>query len=87
MSRCLSAPEATSLHHCLQNKQLKHSVVRVQKNEYLVLCTVEEGVAKKGDGIYLTNPFCKAGYRPVSVQCLNSIQDSKILTMVLEAVM
>ena len=28
----------------------------------------------------LQNPFCKAGYRPVSVQCLNSTQ------MVLEAV-
>ena len=23
MSKCLSAPEATSLHHCLENKQLK----------------------------------------------------------------
>ena len=23
MSRCLSAPYATSLHHCLKNKQLK----------------------------------------------------------------
>ena len=23
MSRCLSAPDATSLHHCLENKQLK----------------------------------------------------------------
>ena len=23
MSRCLSAPDATSLHHCLKNKQLK----------------------------------------------------------------
>ena len=22
MSRCLSAPDATSLHHCLKNKQL-----------------------------------------------------------------
>ena len=32
-------------------------------------------------------PFCKAGYRPVSVQCLNSTQDSTICMMVLEAVM
>ena len=31
--------------------------------------------------------FCKADYRPVSVQCLNSTQDSTILLMVLEEVM
>ena len=35
----------------------------------------------------LQPPFCKDGYRPVSVQCLNSTQDSTILMMVLEAVM
>ena len=35
----------------------------------------------------LQTPFPKAGYRPLSVQCLDSTQDSKILTMVLEAVM
>ena len=38
-STCLSAPDATSLHHCLKNKQLKLIA------EYLVLYTVEEGVA------------------------------------------
>ena len=32
-------------------------------------------------------PFPKAGYRPLSVQCLNLTKDSKILTVVLEAVM
>ena len=31
--------------------------------------------------------MAKRFYRPLSVQCLNSTQDSKILTMVLEAVM
>ena len=31
--------------------------------------------------------FCKVGYRPVSVQCLNSTQDNTKLMMVLEAVM
>ena len=34
MSRCLSAPDTTSLHHCLKNKQLKlanlASMVRIQ---------------------------------------------------------
>ena len=33
MSRCLSVPDATSLHHCLKNKQLKLilvSAVRIQ---------------------------------------------------------
>ena len=28
----------------------------------------------------LQTPFRKAGYRPLGVQCLNSTQDSKILT-------
>ena len=37
-SRFPSAPDATSLHHCLKTNML--SVVRVQ-----VLCTVEEGVS------------------------------------------
>ena len=27
MSRCLSAPDALSLHHCLKNKQLKYGFV------------------------------------------------------------
>ena len=43
MSRCLSMPDATSLHYCLKNKQLKLimvSVVRIQ-----VFSTVEEDVA------------------------------------------
>ena len=43
MSRCLSSPDATSLHHCLKNKQIKTkmlSVVRIQQEECLVLCTV-----------------------------------------------
>ena len=31
--------------------------------------------------------FCKAGYRPVSVQCLNSAQNSAIMMMIREAVM
>ena len=34
--------------------------------------------------MYLTTLFCKAGYRSVSVQCLNSTQVSTIL--ILEAV-
>ena len=34
----------------------------------------------------LQTPFCKADYRPLSVQFLNSTQDRKILMMVLEAV-
>ena len=34
----------------------------------------------------LQHPFCKAGYRPVSVQCLNSTPDSTILMIVLEVV-
>ena len=40
--RCLSAPDATSLHHCLEQaaKTDMLSVVSIQ-----VLCTVEEGVA------------------------------------------
>ena len=29
MSRCLSAPDATSLHHCLKNKQLKLSGIKI----------------------------------------------------------
>ena len=35
----------------------------------------------------LQPPFYKAGYRPVSVQCLNLTQDRTILMMVLEVVM
>ena len=39
--RCLSAPDATSLHHCEQAAKTDMlSVVSIQ-----VLCTVEEGVA------------------------------------------
>ena len=41
--RCLSVPDATSLHHCLKKKQPKtdmFSVVSIQ-----VLSKVEEGVA------------------------------------------
>ena len=69
--RCLSAPDATSLHHCLKNKQPK---LIAFSGKYQVLCTVEEGVAnacicpheagkvlhllnRKGDGIYLRNPL------------------------------
>ena len=42
---------------------------------------------KKGDGNTKEFPLPKAGYRPLSVQCMNLIKGSKILTMVLEAVM
>ena len=35
--------------------------------EKLYICLTE-----KGDGIYLTNLFCNAGYWPFSVQYLNS---------------
>ena len=43
MSRCLSAPYATSLHHCLKNKQLNMaSVVRIQ---VISISTVEDCVA------------------------------------------
>ena len=44
MSRCLSVPDTISLRHCLKNKYLRVivSVVRIQ---YLVLFTVDEGVA------------------------------------------
>ena len=41
--RCLSAPDATSLHHCLKNKQPKTDMLSVVSIQ--VLCTVEEGVA------------------------------------------
>ena len=70
------------------------SVVRIQQKEYLILCTLRRGVAITSiwlttpmqlekyytcyierDGIYLTTPL---GYRPVSVQCLNSTKDNTI---------
>ena len=44
--RCLSAPDATSLHHCLKKKQPKLICFYGKyPSIYLVLCTVEEGVA------------------------------------------
>ena len=46
MSRCLSAPDATSLHHCPQEQAAKTSMLSVVRIKYLVLCIVEEGVAK-----------------------------------------
>ena len=45
MSRCLSAPDATSLHHCLKNKQLKLIWLQWQGSKYLVLCAFEDGIA------------------------------------------
>ena len=45
MSRCLSAPDTTSLHHCLKNKQLKLVWFQRWESKYLVLCTVEKCVA------------------------------------------
>ena len=45
MLRCLSAPDATSL-HCLKKKQPKFICFYGKyPSIYLVLCTVEEGVA------------------------------------------
>ena len=40
--------DATSLHHCLKNNQLKHYVFsskEIQEMVYLVLCTLRMGVA------------------------------------------
>ena len=45
ISRCLSEPDAKSLHHCLKNKQLKVICFPWICSKYLVLSTVEEGVA------------------------------------------
>ena len=45
MSRCLSVPDTTSLHHCLKNKQLKHIWFQLYESKYLVSSTVEEVVA------------------------------------------
>ena len=100
-------PDATSLRHYLENKQLKLYAFsgRIQQKEYFILYTLMRGVAntciwltahaagkllhllyRKEMEKTLQPHFCKAGYRPVSVQYLNSTQDSIILTMVLEAV-
>ena len=49
MSRCLSLPDATSLHHCLKNKQLKLIWLLWKGSKYLALCTVEDGVANTYD--------------------------------------
>ena len=48
MSRCLSAPDAISLHHCLKNKQLNLNMVSVVRIQVFVSFTVEEGVANTG---------------------------------------
>ena len=40
--RCLSAPDATSLHHCLKNKQPK---LNAFSGKYPSIVCVEEGVA------------------------------------------
>ena len=37
-------PDATSLHHCLKNKQLKLNAFS-GKDPYLILCTLRRGVA------------------------------------------
>ena len=44
MSRCLSGPDTTPLHHCFKNKQLKLNAFS-GKDPAKGLCTVEEGVA------------------------------------------
>ena len=41
--RCLSAPDATSLHHCLKEQAAKTDMLSVVSIQ--ILCTVEEGVA------------------------------------------
>ena len=46
MSRCLSGPDTTYLHLCLNNKQLKLTLFQWKGSNYIVLCTVEYGVAK-----------------------------------------
>ena len=89
-------PDATSLHHCLKNKQLKLmlSEVMIQQKESKILWTLR-GVwvilayllYRKEMSYTLQPPFSKAGLQPVCVQCLNSSQDSSILMMVPEAVM
>ena len=47
-------PDATSLHHCLKNKQLKLNAFsgKDQQKEYLILCTLRRVVANTC--IYLT---------------------------------
>ena len=45
MSRCLSAPDATSLH---QEQAAKSNMVSVVRIQVIVLFTVEEGVANTG---------------------------------------
>ena len=41
-------PDATFLHHCLKNKQLKLNYCfsgKVPLKEYIILCTLRSGVA------------------------------------------
>ena len=46
MSRCLSAPDYIAASRTSTVAKTKmFSVVRIQQKEYLVLCTVEEGLA------------------------------------------
>ena len=45
MSRCLSVPDATSLHHCLKNNSAKTSMVSEVRIQVFILCTVEKCVA------------------------------------------
>ena len=88
-------PDATSLHHCLNKKQLKLNAFSGKdpakaafniKHTYAVRKVLHLLYGK--EVVYtLQSSFCKAGYRPVSVQCLKSTQYSTILMMVLEAVM
>ena len=75
-------PDATPLHHCLKNKQLKLNAFsgKDPAKGLFNTCTHRRGAHT------LQPSFCKAGYGPVSVQCLNSTQVSTILMMVLEAV-
>ena len=42
-TRCLSAPDATSLHHCLKKQAAKTDIL--SEVSIQVMCIVEEGVA------------------------------------------
>ena len=69
MSGNLSMPDATSLHHCLKNKQL---ILNAYSSKDLVKGVLHLLYGK--EMAYTLQPrFYKVGYRPVSVQCLNSM--------------
>ena len=75
MSRCLSVPDATSLHHCLKNKELKLmlSVVRIQVFSIIYISggcdntCIHEPAAKKRCGVSLfpTTPPGRVGQHDV----------------------